>query len=143
MSTFRMFQKIKTKEVEPKVYALSISAEDNSASGLHIVVAYSLEEAHELGAKEFKYLSGFAGSVNIDARYVSVPLSQLTKESLEYRLVHRSVNMRDKETKNFIMNHIVENGDEALYKDLKWRFSSADRRFLEDRLKTAKEIIVN
>jgi hypothetical protein len=131
-SNFIATQKLRRKEVDPKVFAISIEGE--RGEGISLVVAYCLEEAMEMAKEEAEKNVG--GSIN---NYHVKNWSHMTIASLKSRIYDLDFSAPGKTRKtkvpvNEVMKKIIENGDIKLFEKIKGKLKKSEVRYIEQQL---------
>lgn len=141
--------KIIKQEVEPRVFAVSLSSVNQGKipnhgvlyMGLHYSTEEALEKAEEMGRVQSMQVFGQSVGFNIRIHESMTVRDILDKTTIKEAPVAPAPSVlgdySDSKLKNQIMKQIIENKDRSLFKKIGWAFNENESRFLSDNLKSA------
>lgn len=141
--------KIIKQEVEPRVFAVSLSSVNQGQipnhgvlyMGLHYSNEEALEKAEEMGRAQSMQIFGQSIGFNIRIHESMTVRDILDKTTIKEAPVEEVPSVlgdySDSKLKNQIMKQIIENADRSLFKKLGWAFTANEAKFLGDNLKSA------
>lgn len=137
--SFVLVQKLKKKEVEPKIYAATVDGEHGEGVGL--VVAYSLEEAMTMVKEDAsKHTGGQPKDFRVRT-WAYMDMNELKSRIFNLEVSDISHGTRDeKDAKeiNEAMKKIVSDNNAKLFKKIKGRLSKDEVNYIEEKLSLKK-----
>ena len=133
MNNYVLFQRLKKKEVEPKIYAVLV--ESDKGEGISIVVAYSLEEAMTLAREDAR--TNVGGETR---EYRVRAWSFLTMDSLKSRIFDVEISAMPEANKrkdvyiNSMIKEIINGNNLKLFKKIKGRLTDNEIKYIEEKL---------
>ncbi len=149
MMLFDIINRLKKKEVDPKVYVVVLFDTPDRARHLWFGVAYSFEEAVGLSRasvsqmlpNEVNLIQNWIPALwsSLDLKTLIMSVSDLKKEEIDFE---KDVKLNQESIdKNKMMLDIVQNKNFVLYCENKEKFNQNEQKFLETELKIKKNVL--
>jgi len=137
MEIFKIFNKLKKKEVYPKIFALSLKSKTEAGALLWQGLAYDFEEAMKIAMgvinKEKPEYSGKASQFWAVEIFVQRPLKEFICEATGMTVEEIDSDDR-KQEKNEVMKKIIITKDKKMLEENREKFDANEIKLIEEKI---------